>query len=80
MSNALLCLVPYQPTINAHVLCDALRTLPLPRHKRRFRARFEIHWGVASKPRWNFDRRLADQHRHRIEIARIRFQSEPLSF
>ncbi len=38
-----------------------------------------VHRRPASEPRWNLYHRLVDQHRHRIQVARVRLEPQPLS-
>ena len=77
-ADALLGLVAHPLAVVTHVLGQTLRALPLAGDERLLLSRLGIHRRPACKAGRDLDHRLVDQHRDRVQVARVRFQSEPL--
>ena len=80
MTDALLRLVAHPLAVVAHVLGEPLRAVPLSRIQRLLCSRFRVHRWLAGELRRNLNHCLVDQHRHRIEVAGVALQAEPLRF
>ena len=78
MADALLGLAAHPLPVVAHILGQTLRPSPAALDQSLFLADRRIHRGLAGKSRWNFDHGLVDQHRHRVEVAGMGFQPQPL--
>ena len=80
MPDPLLRLVTHPPAVVAHVLGQPLRPAPRLRDHRPIRPRRRVHRRPAREARRDFDHRLVDQHRHRVQVAGMGFEAEPLGF
>ena len=80
MPDSLLSLVAHPLPVVAHVLGQTLRAAPRLRDDRWLALRFRVHRRPAGELRRNLDHRLVDQHRHRVEVAGMGFETQPLRF
>ena len=51
---------------------------PLPAFRREVLPLGRVHRRPAGEPRRNLDHRLVDEHRHRVQVARVRLHPQPL--
>ena len=81
MADAPLRLLPHPAPVAAYVLRQAARAGPFPAGDQlRLRPRLRVHRRAPGELRRQLDHRLVDQHRHRVEVAGVRLQAEPLRF
>ena len=81
MADAPLRLLPHPAPIAAHVLRQTARAGPFPAGDQlRLRPRLRVHRRAPGELRRELDHRLVDQHGHRVQVAGVRLQAEPLRF
>ena len=78
MADALFRLVAHPLAVGADILGQPLRTPPGLGQQPLLCARFRVHRRPAGKLGRNLDHGLVDQHRHRVQVAGIAFQPQPL--
>ena len=59
-------------------LSKTLHALPFQRNERLLLTTFWVYRRIACEPRRDLDHRLVDQNRHRIQVAGVAFEPEPL--
>ena len=77
MADAPLRLIADPRPVVAHILGEPRRALPVLRGERGFPG-LRIHRRTPGELRRDLDHRLVDEHRHRVEVARVGLQAEPL--
>ena len=80
MLDSLLSLVAHPLPVAAHVVGQTLRAAPRLRDDRRLAPRFRVHRRPPGELRRDLDHRLVDQHRYRIQVTGMGFETEPLRF
>src|SRR5262245_51505893 len=80
MADALLSLIAHPLSVVAHILGQALVTLPGCQSLLRFTLRlpFGVDWWPISEHWRDLDHGLADQHGDRVQVGRVRLQAEAL--
>ena len=78
--NPFLGLGPHPPAVVADVFGQALHSAPSPGYDCPVIPGLRIHRWLTRKPRWYFDHRFVNQHRHRIQITSVGFETEALCF
>ena len=78
MPDSLLSLVAHPLPVAAHVVGQTLRAAPRLRDDRRLAPRFRVHRRPPGELRRDLDHRLVDQHRYRIQVTGMGFETEPL--
>jgi hypothetical protein len=76
--DALLRLVAHPLAVVAHVLGQAPRAPPLACEQCLLASRLGVHRRLAGEPRWDLNHRLVDEHRHRVQVARVGLEPQPL--